>query len=264
MRELGVLVISHGSRNSDWVRLVDDAAADVRMPQGVPLECSFLELVNGRLIQDGINRLEGKGITDILVIPLFVSSGSTHVNEIGYALGAYPQADFDTELKPFAVQATIHYDKPLDDDPEMARQLLDNLQPLSEDPQREIVLIIAHGSKHEGFHARWRKELDSLAGQLRKLGDFCLVEGAMLSPDQVSPRLQAYETRFPGYPILVAPLFLSEGFFTKDLIPQRLRGFACRYNGRTLLPGPMVSRWLEQRIQTFVTNIDLEDSGECI
>ncbi len=93
MERYGVLVISHGSRDGKWVRLVDEAVAQVLRPSDIPIVSSFLEIVEGRLIQDGIRTLERQGVTDIIAVPLFVSSGSTHVDEIGYALGAKPEPE---------------------------------------------------------------------------------------------------------------------------------------------------------------------------
>jgi sirohydrochlorin ferrochelatase len=96
----GLLVISHGSREAGWVALVDDSveAARVQLESSLPIEAAFLELVEGRLIQDGIDRLEEAGVTHLFALPLFVSSGSTHVDEIGWALGAYPKPRTETEL----------------------------------------------------------------------------------------------------------------------------------------------------------------------
>ncbi|MDF2718875.1 MAG: hypothetical protein K0R28_5800, partial [Paenibacillus sp.] len=52
MSKAGVLVISHGSRSPEWIRLIDEAVADVRLPEieagVVPVVSSFLEIVEGR------------------------------------------------------------------------------------------------------------------------------------------------------------------------------------------------------------------------
>src|SRR5690606_29380403 len=104
MNKIGVLVISHGSRDPHWVGLVREACAAVTLPAelaGAPVECAFLELVDGHLIQDGIDRLERTGVTDIIVVPLFLSSGSTHVAEIAWALGLRAEPGVDTDLSRF-------------------------------------------------------------------------------------------------------------------------------------------------------------------
>ncbi len=83
--KIGVLVIAHGSRSKQWVRLVDDAAKQVKTDH--PLTVGFLELVKGRKIQDGIDALEAQGVNRIFAIPLFASSGSKHIEEIRFMLG---------------------------------------------------------------------------------------------------------------------------------------------------------------------------------
>ena len=99
MRRIGVLVISHGSRDAGWVAMVDEAVLALQVPADVvAVECSFLEIVEGRLMQDGTNRLLEQGVTDMIVVPLFVSSGSTHIDEIAWAMGAKAEAELETDL----------------------------------------------------------------------------------------------------------------------------------------------------------------------
>ncbi len=50
----------------------------------------------------------------------------------------------------------------------------------------------------------------------------------------------------------MVPLFLSRGYFTNKVIPSRLDGLEYRYNGRTLLPHPFVTRWMEQQIEGWL------------
>ncbi|WP_248928672.1 sirohydrochlorin chelatase [Paenibacillus hamazuiensis] len=251
MKQFGVLVISHGSRSREWVRLVDEAVADVRLPEGVPVFSSFLEIVEGRLIQDGIVTLEAQGVTDIIVIPLFVSSGSTHIDEISYALGVIPEPSLPTDMERFAIRARIHFASPIDDDPTIAEVVYRNIEPLSEDPAREIVVLIGHGSAEKGFHQRWKMGLERLAERIRELGGFAAGDIAMLLPNQVPDVMQRWQERKPDGTVIVAPLFLSEGYFTSEVIPERLEGFRYRYNGKALLPDPLISRWMERQLAVF-------------
>jgi sirohydrochlorin ferrochelatase len=245
----GILVISHGSRESGWVALVDETveAAFTALPSGIPVEAAFLELVEGRLIQDGIDRLENAGVDHFLAVPLFVSSGSTHVDEIGWALGAYAQPRTDTDLEPFRVSAELTYGKPIDDDPEFADILLDRLSVLSNDPARESLLLIGHGSDKPGFHEAWRRGLSSLAATVRERGGYADADIAMLRPDLAATALGDLRARQPDTRVIALPVFLSEGYFTKEVVPRRLEGMNCRYDGRTLMPHPQVARWLERQ-----------------
>lgn len=248
MRKFGVLVISHGSRSSRWVQLVDQAVAGVRLPAEVPVVPAYLEIVEGRLIQDGIRQLESMGVTDIVAVPLFVSSGSTHIDEISYALGVIPEPVLPTDLEVFERTAAIHFTPPIDDDPDIARIVYEKVRTLSTDPERELLLLVGHGSVERGFHLRWKTGLAGLAARLRELGGFAEADGAMLLPDQIGFKLKLWQKRRPELKVIVAPLFLSEGYFTKQVIPSRLEGYAYSYNGKAMLPHPLISEWIRGQV----------------
>jgi sirohydrochlorin ferrochelatase len=252
MKHYGVLVISHGSRNTEWVELVDQAVAAVKLDYAIPVYSSFLEIVEGRLIQDGITSLEQQGVTDILVVPLFVSSGSTHIDEISYALGVISRPTLETDMMPLTIQAQIHFGKPIDDDEDIAHILYGKIQSLSAAPDREIVLLVGHGSVERGFHLRWRKGLEQLAARLKAIGGFDEVDTAMLLPDQVKRKMNMWTKRKPEHTIIVAPLFLSEGYFTNQVIPLRMREFSYKYNGKAMLPHPLISQWMEKQIHQMI------------
>lgn len=252
MVKYGILVISHGSRSGDWVRLVDEAVGAVRVPEGIPVYSSFLEIVEGRLIQDGISHLEALGVTDIIVVPLFVSSGSTHVDEISYALGVKDRPLLPTDLEPFAIRARIHCTSPIDDDPIIADIVYAKIKALSAHPQKEILLLVGHGSIEKGFHTLWRKGLEKLAMRIQAIGGFDEADVAMLLPNQVPRKMTWWLRRKPGHTVIVAPLFLSEGYFTGEVIPERLNGYEYRYNGEALLPHPGISRWIERQVEPYI------------
>lgn len=245
----GVLVISHGSPDSNWMRLVDDAAqaASMNLPDGLPIVTSFLEAVEGRLIQDGIDELERQGVTDMIVIPLFVSSGSTHMDEIAYAFGVKNTPDKETDLKPFRLEARVFFGDPIDDDPIVAEMIWDKVQKLSQHPEKEVLLLVGHGSVHEGFRQRWEQGISSLSTRVGKLSGLKESDYALLNPDSVRQKATYWGKQFQ-YDIIVAPLFLSAGYFTKNVIPKKLEGLTYRYSGEALLPHPLLPRWMSQQI----------------
>lgn len=251
MRKRGVLIISHGSREQAWVDLVDEAIHQLPLRGDLPVAASFLELVEGRLIQDGIDRLEGQGVTDMLVIPLFVSSGSTHVNEIAYALGVLDAPSFDSDLEPFRVGATIHYGSPIEHGPYVAEMLWDKIRPVSREPEREVLVLIGHGSSYESFRKRWEEGLRRLADQVREIGGFACSDVALLRPDNVREKV-AYWQKDRGMLVIAAPLFLSEGYFIREVIPKRLEGLSYLYPGKALLPHPLLTAWIDQQVQDWL------------
>ncbi len=258
MDKRGLLVISHGSRERDWIALVDETIGRVRSELGndLRIEAVFLELVEGRLIQDGIDRLLSEGVTEALAIPLFVSSGSTHVNEIGWALGAYPEARVATELERFELGSLcLHYGYPMGEAPEVDRIVLDRLRGLSQEPSKESILLIGHGSEEEGFRESWERELSGIADRVGGIGGFSSRETALLLPNQVEERIAAVRREHPGNRILAVGLFLSEGYFTRTVIPRELdrsgERSACRYDGAALMPHPDVAAWVVRQAREW-------------
>lgn len=247
--QTGVLVISHGSPDPHWVALVDEAVAMAAadLPVELPVEAAFLEIVEGRLIQDGIDRLEEKGVTDLIVIPLFVSSGSTHIDEIAYALGVKSTPEKETDLTRFRLSARVFFGDPIDDGPVIAQMIWDKIKELSLRPEREVLLLVGHGSVHDGFRQRWERGISSLAERTGKLSGLAHADYALLNPDSVREKVSLWsEAR--GLDVLVAPLFLSAGYFTKNAIPSRLEGLTYRYSGDALLPHPLLARWMSGQI----------------
>ncbi|WP_422659792.1 sirohydrochlorin chelatase [Paenibacillus sp. EC2-1] len=245
----GVLVISHGSREEAWVTLVDEAVQELGRRVDIPVVASYLELVEGQLIQDGIFALEDQGVTDMLVIPLFVSSGSTHIDEIAYALGVKSVPDKETDLEPFEVKARVHFGNPVDDDPDIAVMIWDKVRERSTDPSNEVVLLVGHGSRHELFRTRWERGIHSLARLVAEVSG-ASADAALLNPGNIREKVVEWKER--GYEVIVAPLFLSEGYFTEKVIPDRLEGLSCRYSGRTLLPHPLLPQWMLRQVHTLL------------
>ncbi|WP_440116290.1 sirohydrochlorin chelatase [Paenibacillus sp. QZ-Y1] len=251
MKKPGVLIISHGSQEKTWVESVDDAVSRLNLPESLPVEAGFLELVEGRLIQDGIDRLESQGVTDILVVPLFVSSGSTHVDEIEYAMGAKPAPERETDLEPFQVTAKVHFGYPVDNDPDIAVMVWDKVKSLSQQPEQETILLVGHGSIHDGFRQRWEAGISSLAQRVQEVSGVAHTDYALLNPESVHDKAK-YWIEERGSRVIVAPLFLSAGYFTRKVIPSRLKELNYAYSGETLLPHPLLGQWMERQIQILL------------
>ncbi len=250
MNKPGILIISHGSPESEWMRWIDEAVEQTIFPADMPVYSSYLDNVPGRLIQDGIDELERQGVTDLLVIPLFVSSGSTHIDEISYALGVKEAPDKETDLEPFRITARVHFGYPVDDDEDIAHMLWDKVKHLSEEPTREVVLIVGHGSIHGGFLHRWVKGIASLSRRVGAISGTAYADYALLNPDSLILKTRKWTKR--GYRVLIAPIFLSRGYFLNTVIPRRLEGLSHHYVGEALLPHPRLSHWIQRQVDVLL------------
>ncbi|KAF5417257.1 MAG: hypothetical protein C5S48_00675 [Candidatus Methanogaster sp.] len=93
--KIGVLVIAHGSPSDSWCDPVRNATDEADLPY--PVELGFLEFVPNESINIAVGRLNDAGVTKIIAVPLFVSSHSSHIQEIEYVLGLRETLPLTTE-----------------------------------------------------------------------------------------------------------------------------------------------------------------------
>ena len=93
--KIGVLVIAHGSPSESWCSPVRNATDEVDLRY--PVELGFLEFVQNETINLAVERLDDAGVTKIIAVPLFVSSHSSHIQEIEYVLGLRETLSLTTE-----------------------------------------------------------------------------------------------------------------------------------------------------------------------
>ena len=263
----GVLIISHGSRDTAWVTHVEHTieAAKARYYEQLrtsspmtkeqvelqfPIVSSYLELVEGRLIQDGINTLQNKGVTHIDVLPLFVSAGSTHLEEIKQAFGFKPSYEFIGDLEPLQCSCSVNFDLPLIDDEELVQILTRQLTSLQiEDKSHHAVLVLGHGSSDKTYYQLWEDGMKQLLNKLQHNFKAIHFSYAALLPDHSKAELKKLIEE--GKQVTVLPLFLSPGYFTRKVIPERLSEFNFTYTGETLLPSDEMVQLLIRRYETL-------------
>jgi sirohydrochlorin cobaltochelatase len=241
----GILVIAHGSKNKKWVKYIDQTVASIHIHH--PITVGFLEMVEKRSIEEGVRRLEKQQVKRIIVVPLFVSSGSTHLEEIQYALGLISTCRIKTDLKRIHPRAEIVWSTAMNDHQNMKDILRQRVQDLTTDPLNEALLLVGHGSKIAGFQHMWEHTLQSLTQSLKGQCQISEAQYATLLPDNVTERARILSYRKK---LIVLPVFLSEGYFTTKVIPSKLTGLTYKYSGETYLPHPLVSQWIEEQILT--------------
>ncbi|EGL82771.1 cobalamin (vitamin B12) biosynthesis CbiX protein [Caldalkalibacillus thermarum TA2.A1] len=244
MSDTGVLVLAHGSKDNRWVAEIDRAVQALTLD--APVTVGFLEMVEGRSIARGVQGLEEKGVQEIVALPLFVCSGSTHLDEIQYALGLKTAPAVETELAPVPRRSTINWVAPMDDHPVVVQIITERIKALSVAPAEETVLLVAHGSDKPGFQEEWQRTLASLSRSIQGAFPFKKVAYATVHPYTIRP--QAEKLAQASKRMIVIPLFISEGYYTKTYIPAQLAGLDYVYDGRTYLPHPLVSRWMTEQI----------------
>ena len=94
---VGVLLLAHGGSATEWNEEVRHVADQVDLAQ--PTEVAF-GMATRSSMQAAVNRLVARKVTEIVAVPLFVSSHSSVIDSISYLLGLRSQQPED--LKMFA------------------------------------------------------------------------------------------------------------------------------------------------------------------
>ncbi len=239
----GVLLIAHGSSNPRWEKDIEYAVSQVETK--LPIVVSYLEFTKEKTIEKGIRQLESRGIETIIAIPIFISSGSTHIDEIKFALGVIEKTTIETDLPRIVTNCQIIWCDPMDDHPAVLELLANRIKSLSVDPKNETLLIVAHGSDEPHFHEVWQNLLERIKQNILQSFSFQEVVHGTLHPDNLREKAKSLPSESD---LLVLPLFLCEGYFTNKVVPSRLDGLSYKWEGKTYLPHPLVSTWIDDQV----------------
>ncbi|HLR31977.1 MAG TPA: CbiX/SirB N-terminal domain-containing protein, partial [Fodinibius sp.] len=166
----GVLIMAHGG-SEEWNQHVKDAAAPLEEQYAVEFAWGMANYVT---LQKGINRLEEKDVTEIIAVPLFISSHSLIIRQNRYLFGmrdSQPDrtmplmhhseeyiemtgAEVDSSdymhgmlmppnLQQLDINANITMTAALDDHKVVAQILRDRISALSNNPSNETVILAA-------------------------------------------------------------------------------------------------------------------------
>ncbi len=189
----------------------------------------------------------------MVVVPLFASAGSNHVTEIRAMLGLTPWPAWETEQVRIPVRARILWCPPLEDHSLVEQIVGQRAMELAKDPRKEALLLVGHGSDWPGCQERWEKLLRRMTFRLQNRYAFAAAGYATLRPDTLREQVVALSEKGE---VIVLPLFVSQGYFTRKAIPARLAELSYRSNGRAYLPHPLIADWIAQSIRmALVTDL---------
>lgn len=259
--DFGVLVMAHGGGPA-WNGAVEGMLAPLQAEY--PLEIAF-GMADAASMQAAVTRLEQRGVRKIAVVRLFISGESWYERTeqiLGVRAGA-PERDPNSHdghsghsmalwrietVSQFAVSA-----EGLADAPEMGAVLAERARALSQAPQRESVLILAHGPEDDDENAQWLRLIDARADAVREALPFRRVVVETLREDWPEKRA-ASEARIRAF---VQEAAQADG--RAIVIPYRVSGFGpyarvldgLEYasDGQGLIPSAAVEQWVRRQIQ---------------
>ena len=273
----GILLLAHGG-SAEWNSRVTALAATVNATR--PTEVAF-GMAARASIQSAIEKLAARGVTEIIAVPLFVSSWSSVIASTEYLLGLRPEApaalaNFATMNHPPAGTAgtaasahehhtaatdgtvpvkssvPVRMTPALNDHPIVADILISRARAISRDPANEALIIVAHGPNEEDDNRRWLADIGSLAARIRQTERFASIAYLTLRDDGPKPvrdaataELRALVERelAAGRQVLIVPLLISFGGIERGL-RERLDGLTYRMTEAGLMPDDRLATWV--------------------
>lgn len=277
-QRVGILLLAHGGNEQQWdedVRHVAD-----RTDLSIPTEVAF-GMARRSTMQAAVNRLVQRKVTEIVAVPLFISSHSSLMDSIRYLLGLRAQSpsalrifaamdvralqghDMDHKSKPTpaeiaAAMAPVQSPAPIlmapafDHHRIVADILRDRAASISRDPAHEVVILVAHGPVSDAENALWLHDMSLLADQMKEGTHYAAVEYLTLRDDAEKPirnaatrqlRSAVKQVTKQGDTALIVPLLVSYGGIEGGL-RKRLDGLKYRMPSQALLPDHRIVNWV--------------------
>jgi len=243
--------------SNPWNQNVENLAAELN--KTIPTEVAF-GMAEPAAMQAAVDRLTARGVTDIVAVPVFISSHSPIIENFQYILGLRPTLATKTSLKSLdrvKSKAWFQISGALDGDPLVSQILLERAVGLAKTPAATTVILIAHGPNDEEDNKLWLKDMQTHAAYLKARGGFRSVEFLTARDDAEGPIKDAAMTDFrkrvldgsKNGTVVVVPVLLSEGGIEKEVEGQ-LKGLKYAF-AKPLMPHTNFVLWVKKQYNQY-------------
>ncbi|MCG8414904.1 MAG: hypothetical protein MI746_11860 [Pseudomonadales bacterium] len=259
----GLLLMAHGG-TSNWNAAVLDSVDQLR---GLfPVEVAF-GMADAGSLERSVRSLEQQGVEHVGVVRLFISGESwlERTRQIlGMEAGAPSKAEWNASSadRPpmhmpmgfWQIETDLSFhlsEEGLAEADEMDGVLLNRLARLSENPGKEVALVLAHGPADDAEDQRWVSKISERTQFAKKqlgLHDvkvFTLREDWAPKRKEAESRIRAYveQMQNQGFSVLVVP-YRVQGF---GPYAEVLAGLNYRADELGLLPHSNVDQWIRSQ-----------------
>ena len=264
-QKVGTIVVAHGG-DSTWNAHVREVAGQVKT--GGPVEVSFLMGAGAKTarFQDAVARLDAQGVSQIVVVPMLVSSFSGHYDQVRWLAGEEVALDETMHhhlhmagIARATSRTPMRVTKAMDASAEVAQVLAERALAMTRTPAEQALLIVGHGPNSAEDYAAWMENLRPIADSVKKLTGFRDVRIDLVRDDAPAPvraeavrrvrELIELQHLATGKEVIVVPVLVSKGSVSRSKVPNDIRGTPSRYVGEPLLPHPAMARWIESRVR---------------
>ncbi len=282
----GILLLAHGGK-ANWNEEVVKVARSV--DKTVITEVAF-GMASKRNIQSAAEKLIDRGATEIVVIPLFVSSHSSVIESSEYLLGLRPDAPRDLAVfakmdhgpsnggshgshgshgangsgdatTPIRLKVPVRMVSALNAHPIVGEILLSRARAISTSPTDEVVIVVAHGPVSDAANSKWLADMRLLAGLMGRKSAYRRIEYVTVRDDAPEPiraqataelRARVERASKENARALVVPLLISYGGIEEG-IRKRLDGLTYTMCPQAILPDERISGWVVESARTTVS-----------
>ena len=259
--ELGIVVMPHGAGEYTNEPIGVTIAP---LSQKYNLETAF-GMADVEMLQEAVEKLEARGARRILILRLYDISLSLK-GELEYLIGqaAPPKVYIANPAFPpprLRSGAILYTSGGFDQDTLIAEVLLERIMEVSREPERETVILLAHGAAGDQENNFWLEQLAAKAGliQERAARKFKAVVGATVREDWPAKRAEAVakvrstiqEASQNGDRVLV----ISDRPTGAGPYQRMLDGLPYTLNGKGLAPHPNVTKWIEKEIEKWAEQV---------
>ncbi len=259
--KFGLLLMAHGG-TEEWNEAVQNATTEIS--DKYPVEIAF-GMADAGSIEESVRRLEGLGVEDVGVVRMFVSGESWYERTqqiLGILEGAPSKGANETPPNTFMpmgfwkIETDIKFhlsEDGLADATEMDEVIVSRIKGLIRQPEREVAIVIAHGTGSDEEDSRWvkkitqRTETAKLTLGLRDIKVFTLREDWFAKRGEAESNIRTYMESVinDGLNPLVIP-FRVHGFGPYARV---LEGLDYRADKLGLLPHENVNLWVANQLE---------------
>ncbi|MBI5631478.1 MAG: hypothetical protein HY921_11405 [Elusimicrobia bacterium] len=255
----GVLLLGEGG-SRDWTQAVDSLKEEL----GAKFPLEFAPgLAEEPSLQRAARKLEARSVKKIVAIPLFASSFSEVMDQNRFLLGIRekPSLEFlgiSPSRKSIGRQPRVLFKVPvvlskaLDDHPLAVEILASRAKALSRKPAEEALLLIGQSPFSSQASRDWSDSLSAVAEKvrqkagLRAAGAFIWRSGSAAGERQSEAELRSALKALRRRGQVLAVLVEMSPAETPRRIAGILKEHFARFNAKTILPDPLLARWVEE------------------
>ncbi|HEB93800.1 MAG TPA: hypothetical protein ENI94_10130 [Gammaproteobacteria bacterium] len=251
--QVGVLIMPHGS-TQPYNDGLEKVIAPLRKRYRIEVAPGMGDPL---ILTQAVQKLEQEGITRIIFVRMYALQGSMKA-KTDYILGlsSEPPAHHHGNLPPrIRSSAVFKTFGGYEEDPLIADILRERIMDVSERPENETVILLAHGVGDDKENQRW---LDIINGNIKRIRQdlsrpFKAIKAMTLREDWPDKREQALrqikDEIEKGNGNGGRVLIISNRLYGSGPYQRLLEGSEFVMNGQGLVPHSNITRWLEKGIE---------------